>query len=163
MITRVLPRPYLSFIILALWLILAPNFNAGNVFLGGILAIATPLLTASFWPEPLRVQRPLTGLRLLARLIVDILIANIIVARLVLGPMARLQPHFVEVPIDIDDDFVATMLGSIIALTPGTVFIDLDRERRVLFIHALNVADPAALVTTIKTRYEAPLKETFGC
>jgi multicomponent K+:H+ antiporter subunit E len=54
-------------------------------------------------------------------------------------------------------------LGSIITLTPGTVSIDIDRERRILRVHALDVEDTAALVSEIKTRYEAPLKEIFGC
>ncbi len=163
MITRVLPRPILSFIILVLWLILAPTFSIGDVLLGAIVAIVTPLLTASFWPEPLRVRRPLTGLRLLGVFIFDILVANVIVARLVVGPLERLRPGFVEVPLDIDDDFVATMLGNIVALTPGTVSVDIDHERSILLLHALSEDDPEALITTIKTRYEAPLKETFGC
>jgi multicomponent K+:H+ antiporter subunit E len=58
---------------------------------------------------------------------------------------------------------VATILGSIITLTPGTVSIDIDRERRILHVHALDVEDTAGLVSEIKTRYEAPLKEIFGC
>lgn len=163
MIARVLPRPFLSFIIFALWLILAPSFSIGNALLAGVLAIAMPVLTSSFWPEPLRIQRPVTGLRLLGLFIFDVLVANWIVARLVVGPLERLRPRFVEVPIDIDDDFVATTLGSIVSLTPGTVSIDIDRERRVLLLHALDVDDPEALIATIKSRYEAPLKETFGC
>lgn len=163
MIARLFPRPVLSFIILVLWLILAPTFSIGNVLLASIVAIATPILTASFWPEPLSIQRPLTGLRLFALFIYDVLVANWIVARLVVGPLERLRPRFIEVPIDIDNDIVATMLGNIVALTPGTVSIDIDRERRVLLIHALSVDDPQALIATIKSRYEAPLKETFGC
>jgi len=93
----------------------------------------------------------------------DIIVANINVARLVLGPMSRLKPAFIEIPLDTDSDFVATILGSIITLTPGTVSIDIDRERRILHVHALDVEDTAALVSEIKTRYEAPLKEIFGC
>lgn len=163
MITRILPRPFLSFVILGLWLILAPTFSVGNVLLAAIVAIATPVLTAAFWPEPLRIQRPVAGLRLLALFMYDVLVANWIVARLVVGPLDRLRPQFIEVPLDLDDDFVATLLGSIVSLTPGTVSVDIDRGRRVLLVHALSVDDPGALIATIKSRYEAPLKETFGC
>jgi multicomponent K+:H+ antiporter subunit E len=50
-----------------------------------------------------------------------------------------------------------------VSLTPGTVSIDIDRATRMLRVHALNVADEAELIATIKRRYEAPLKEVFGC
>jgi multicomponent K+:H+ antiporter subunit E len=82
---------------------------------------------------------------------------------LVLGPLDRLDPAFVEVPLDLDDPFIATLLGSIVSLTPGTVSIEVDHDRRLLHVHALDVDDPATLIATIKARYEAPLKEIFRC
>jgi multicomponent K+:H+ antiporter subunit E len=163
MIARLFPRPYLSLTILVLWLVLATRVSFGQVLLGGTLAILVPIATAPFWPGSVTVVRPLTGLRLFGVLLYDIVVANLVVARLVVGPIDRLRSCFIEVPLDIDDDFVATILGSVVALTPGTVSIDIDRERRVLFVHVLDTDDPEALISLIKTRYEAPLKETFGC
>ncbi len=161
--SRFLPHPFLSLMILALWLVLAASASLGQVLLGGALAIGIPILTAPFWPEPLPVKRPLAGLRLFGVLLYDIVVANIVVARLVVGPLDRLEPRFVEVPLDIDDWFVATILGSVVALAPGTVSVDINRNRRVLLVHALKQKNPQQLIDTIKTRYEAPLKETFGC
>jgi multicomponent K+:H+ antiporter subunit E len=85
------------------------------------------------------------------------------VARRVVGPVGRLEPAFVEVPLDLRDPFVATILASIVSLTPGTVSIDVDQQRWVLYLHALDAPDPAALIREIKQRYEAPLKEVFAC
>jgi multicomponent K+:H+ antiporter subunit E len=62
-----------------------------------------------------------------------------------------------------DDAYVATILGSIITLTPGTLTIDIDMTRRIVHIHGLDVPDPATLIADIKSRYETPLKEIFGC
>lgn len=163
MIARLFPRPYLSLTILLLWLVLASSVSFGQVLLGGTLAILVPIATAPFWPESVTMVRPLTGLRLFGVLLYDIVVANLVVARLVVGPIDRLRSCFIEVPLDIEDDFVATILGSVVALTPGTVSIDIDRERGVLHVHVLDTDDPEALVSLIKTRYEAPLKETFGC
>jgi multicomponent K+:H+ antiporter subunit E len=69
----------------------------------------------------------------------------------------------VEVPLDIADPFVATLLGSIVSLTPGTVSIEIDRTKNVLFVHGLDIEDEAAVIASIKARYEAPLKEAFAC
>ena len=160
---RLLPRPILSLVILALWLVLASSVGVGQLLIGVVIAIAIPIATAAFWPEPISVVRPLAGLRLLGVLLFDIIVATLRVARLVVGSLDRLRPPFIEVPLDIDDRFIASILGNIVALTPGTVSVDIDRRRRTLLIHALDVGNAQALIDTIKTRYEAPLKETFGC
>jgi multicomponent K+:H+ antiporter subunit E len=57
------------------------------------------------------------------------------------------------VPLDLRDPFVATLLASVVSLTPGTVAIDIDRERWILLVHALDAPDPQALADEIKQRY----------
>jgi multicomponent K+:H+ antiporter subunit E len=161
--SHVLPRPVLSLLILGLWLVLAPAPTTGQVLIGLALAVALPLVTRGFWPGEVRVRRPLVALRLLAVVFADIVTANLLVARQVLGPPELLRPGFLEVPLGIDDPFVSTLLGSIVSLTPGTVSVDIDRGRGVLCVHALHVADAAAAVAQIKSRYEAPLREVFAC
>jgi multicomponent K+:H+ antiporter subunit E len=107
--------------------------------------------------------KALPALRLLGVVVCDIVIASIDVAKLVLGPTGRIKPAFIEVPLDLQDPFVGTLLASIVSLTPGTVSIDIDRSRWVLQVHALNVDDREAVIKAIKTRYEKPLKEIFSC
>jgi multicomponent K+:H+ antiporter subunit E len=53
------------------------------------------------------------------------------------------------------------MLATIISTAPGTVSCIVDESRARIFVHALDCADPAALVSHIKQRYEHPLKEIF--
>ena len=161
--SRVLPQPLVSLMILALWIAIAPSPSLGQVVLGGVVALAIPWFTHPFWPDPPRLLRPGVAALLFLRVIWDIVVANVEVAQLVLGPADRLHPVFIELPLEIDDPFVATILASIITLTPGTLSVDIDRARRVLLVHALDVADVPAAIDTIKRRYEAPLKEIFGC
>jgi multicomponent K+:H+ antiporter subunit E len=89
--------------------------------------------------------------------------ANLHVAKLVLGPKNRLHPAFVEVPMDIGDEFVLAVLTSIVSLTPGTVSAGLSPDRRVLLLHVLDAPNPDEIVEQVKTRYEAPLLEIFEC
>jgi len=93
----------------------------------------------------------------------DIVRANLTVARLVLGPTRNLQPAFIEVPMLIENEFVLSVLTSIISLTPGTVSSGLSPDHKMLLLHALDAPDIEALVAEIKTRYEAPLLEIFQC
>lgn len=160
---RLLPLPITSLAILGLWLVLASSYTAGSLVLGLLVAVAVPVWTVRFWPDRPVLRRPLKAVRFGLLVGRDIVAANIVVARQVLGPLDRLRPGFVEVPLDLDDPFVATLLAGVVTLTPGTVSIDIDMERKLLSVHALDVPDRSALIAQIKSRYEQPLKEIFGC
>lgn len=163
MMRCIFPRPALSATIFLLWIALSNAVSPGTLALGALLALVLPFVTRPFWPDAPRIARPAAALAFVARLVVDIVAANLAVARRVVGPISRLKPAFVEVPLDLRDPFVATLLGSIVSLTPGTVSIDVDQERWVLYVHALDAPDPATLIRDIKVRYEASLKEIFAC
>ncbi len=160
---RVLPQPLLSLLILLLWMVMASAPSLAQLALGAALAVLLPWMTRGFWPDRPRLADPVAALRLVVVVLGDIVTANLLVARQVLGPPSALRPDFLDVPLDIADPFVATMLGSIVSLTPGTVSVEIDGARGVLLVHALHVEDHAAAITTIKTRYEAPLRRIFAC
>jgi multicomponent K+:H+ antiporter subunit E len=161
--SRVFPHPLLSVAIVLAWIALARDAGAGHLLLAIVLGIAVPLFTARFSPQPAHVVQAGAALRLLVVVAWDIVIANLAVARLVVGPIRRLRPAFVEVPLDTQHPFAIGLLASIITMTPGTVSCAVDRERRLIHVHVLDAADPAAVVADVKRRYEAPLKEIFGC
>jgi len=163
MMRRLLPRPALSLALFLLWTALTNAASPATLLLGGLLALVLPFIVLPFWPDARRIVRPGLIPGFAARVIWDMLIANWAVARRVVGPVAKLSPAFVEVQLDLRDPFAATVLGSIVSLTPGTVSIDVDRERWVLQLHALDAPDPDALVREIKQRYEAPVREIFAC
>jgi multicomponent K+:H+ antiporter subunit E len=159
----VLPHPWLSLVLLLIWLLIMNSFSAGTWLLGLVLAWGIPQLTKVFWPDPPVLHRPLVLLRFALRVLVDIGIANMDVARLVLGPNRNLRPAFIEYPLELTHDFAISMLASTISLTPGTVSSDISIDRRILLIHALDVDDEQVLIETIKQRYERPLMEVFQC
>lgn len=163
MMRRLIPRPGLSAALFLLWAALTNAASAGTLLLGALLALALPFVVSPFWPDARRIARPGLVFGFAARVAWDMLLANWAVARRVVGPLAKLSPAFVEVPLDLRDPFAATVLGSIVSLTPGTVSIDVDRERWVLQLHALDAPDPDALIRNIKRRYETPIREIFAC
>ncbi len=157
------PHPWLSLVLLLVWLLIMNSVSAGTWLLGLILAWGIPQLTDVFWPNPPKLHHPLVLLRFAVRVLGDIAIANLEVAKLVVGSNANLHPAFIEYPLELTDDFAISLLASTISLTPGTVSADISDDRRTLLIHALTVDDAQALIETIKQRYERPLMEVFEC
>ncbi len=163
LLDRVLPSPFLSFGLLLTWPLLVNDFALGHWLLGGVLALIIPLLIRDPRTRPWRIRRPFGLLRFILRLFGDIVRANLDVARLVVGPVERLQPAFVEVPVELEHELAIFLLASAISLAPGTVAASLSADRRRLLVHALHSGDDQALIAEIKSRYEAPLKEIFAC
>jgi multicomponent K+:H+ antiporter subunit E len=157
--SRLLPHPLASLSLWAIWLIMNSTLSPAHMLLGAFLGLAIPALTRSLWPEKLHLRRAARFARLLVVVIYDIVLANLHVARLVLGPAARLRPAWVMVPLELTSPYAISMLASIITLTPGTVSAALSADRRTLIVHALHVHDSVAVTNRIKSRYEAPLME----
>jgi len=161
MIRRLLPHPHMSLTLVLVWLLLVNEISPGQLLLGALLGWLIPLVTSNFWPERPRPARPGVLAAYLLRLLLDILVANLEVARRVLGPVEGLKPAFVAYPLQLTDPFAISMLASTISLTPGTVSADLSPDRRTLLVHSLSTDDPQALCRAIHDRYEAPLMEIF--
>ena len=162
-IQRLLPHPITSIMLAVCWLLLQHSVSPGHLLLGGLMGILVPLFTRRFWPEHVHTGRPLTALRFTGIVLLDILVANFSVARLSMSPLSALRPGFVRLPVELDSDFAVTILASTVSLTPGTVAAELSADRAHLIIHYLDCDDEAALVRSVKERYEAPLKEIFAC
>ncbi len=160
---RWIPSPRLSLVVAGAWLIAQNSVDPGHVILAVVLGVTIPILTRPFLLDTPSLARPGRALRLLAVFAWDVVVANFRVAALVLGPNARLRPAFVEVPLDIEDEFAIAVLASMITLTPGTLSMLFRKEDGVLVVHVLDVDDPDETVNEIKQRYEAPLKEALGC
>lgn len=158
---RFLPHPLLTLTLAAIWLLLNNSLAPGQVILGLLLGWAIPWFTLRFWPQRVRIRRPLVLLRFVAIVLYDIVVANLIVARRILGRPERLQPAFVLLPLELKSDLAISLLANTISLTPGTVSARLSPDRKSLLVHGLHVPDAGELVATIKTRYEAPLREVF--
>ncbi|AQT61280.1 Na+/H+ antiporter subunit E [Cellvibrio sp. PSBB023] len=160
---RWFPHATLSMFMLVLWLLLVNEISLGQVLLGAILAWLIPWLTQGFWPESLQLRKPLVLVKFILVVLWDILIANLILVVRILGPINKLQPAFMQVPLDIEHEFTITLFASTISLTPGTVSADLSLDGRYLLVHSLHVTDIDAAIAEMKQRYEAPLKEVFEC
>ena len=159
---RVLPSPLLSAGLLVLWILLMQSASADTVALGALLAIFWPAVTASLRPVPVRVRKPLVIARLFARVVGDMLRANVHVAQAILARRQRdIHSGFVRVPLDLEDPNGLAVLAMIITFTPGTAWVQRSPDGRTLLIHVLTLADEPELVRSIKAHYERPLMEIF--
>lgn len=161
MFKRFVPHPFLTLLIIGVWILLN-GVSWGAVVLGAILGIGIPKLTSPYWPDRPHIGSPLTIVEYAVIVLGDIVVANFQVAYLILFRRGdSLRSRFVTVPLDLrTPEAIATLAGTI-TMTPGTVSADLSSDGRALLVHCLETHDAEATVATIKSRYETRLQRIF--
>jgi multicomponent K+:H+ antiporter subunit E len=160
---RWLPSPVLSAALLVGWLLLAQSISPAHWLLGGVLAVALPLLAAPMRPTPGRMRRPLVLVRLIATVGADVVRSALAVGSGVLDAGKQLpRSRFVLVPLALRDPHALAALAVITAVVPGTVWCELAPDRNAFRLHVFDVEeDDEAFVARFKARYERPLQEIF--
>ena len=153
-------HPWLSAMLALSWLLLQQTVAPVHLLSAAAIALVVPRLLDGFIGLPVTV-RVAPALRLTLVVLWDIVLSNITVARLVLGPQSRLRQAWVPVPLALTHPTAIALLASIITNTPGTVSCTVNEKRRLILVHALDCPDPAQMAADIKQRYEAPLQQIF--
>lgn len=153
-------HPWLSVLLAISWLLLQHTLAPFHLISAVLIGLLLPRLLHHFLPATTS-MRFAPALRLALVVLWDIVVSNITVARLVLGPLSRPQPAWVTVPLALSHPTAISLLASIITTTPGTVSCLIDEERRHILVHALDCSDPLQMAADIKARYEEPLRAIF--
>jgi multicomponent Na+:H+ antiporter subunit E len=93
----------------------------------------------------------------------EMLKANIEVAYRVVHPRLPIKPGIVKVRTSLQSDIAITLLANSITLTPGTMSVDVDKHRSILYVHWIDVRSPDIDVATriIVERFEKILRKIF--
>ena len=155
------PHPLVSIIVGISWVLLAHSLDVATLLMALVLAIVIPFMVKRFIDYTPNIHW-VPAIRLFFVVFWDIVISNINVAKLVLGPTKNLHPKWFRVPLDTRHEEVNALLAMIITTTPGTVSAGIDQDRGDILVHALSTDDVDAEIETIKQRYEQPLIEIFS-
>lgn len=153
---------FLVNVLLALaWTAVTGSFTPANILFGFVLgAISLHLIREQVGaPGYLSRGRRIVSLALL--FVYELILSAWRVAVTVSSPRMDLKPGIFAYPLKVDRDFEITMLSALITLTPGTLVVDVSEDRRFLFIHALDCADPDGLRRDIAEGFERKILEAF--
>ncbi|MCU0761417.1 MAG: Na+/H+ antiporter subunit E [Hydrogenophaga sp.] len=155
-----LAHPVLSALLAVSWLALSHSLELVHLLSALLIGLIVPRLIHPFLGAANRIGWG-AALRLSLVVLYDIVVSNITVARLVLGPQSRMHPAWLEVPLASSHPTVNALFATIITTTPGTVSCVVDETRGVILVHALNCDNAQAMIDDMKARYEAPLLQVF--
>lgn len=136
-----------------LWSFLLGAMSPFNLLIGALLGILLLSIVRRDQGEGFP-KRFLGFVRFALRFLVEVVIANIAIARLAIARRPNFYPHIIAVPLRLKSDAAISLLAATITLLPGTVAMGVSEDKRVLYAHAIGEADIAKArdsVTRIET------------
>ena len=149
------------------WFALTDIKDIQEVITGIVIALLISLLAGHF----LVVNQTSRGvLRRLLYLVIyifrflwELIKANLNVAYLVIHPKLPIRPGIVKIKTKLTKDSALTLLGNSITLTPGTMTVDINEDKKELYIHWIYVKEVQEDKATqeISQNFERILTEIF--
>ena len=159
---RLLPYPLLSIGVFAASLLLSGTASPPSVALGLLMALVLPQTMRRLGVAPVRIRAGGALLKLAGFVVVDILRSNWAVAQILVGVRRTERVSgFIEVPLDLEDKYALAVLAIILTSTPGTLWVEYQKEGGRLLLHVLDLVDETVWIRLIKDRYERLLMEIF--
>jgi len=121
------------------WVLLWGKFSAANI-LGGLViaALVTVLLPLPAVPIEGRLH-PLSLLRLVVFVGYQLVLSSIQVAWLAVRPGPPPLTAVLRAQMSIKSDLVLALAANILTIIPGSMALEIDQERRLLYMHVIDV------------------------
>jgi len=151
---------FLLNILLAMsWIALTGTFTPANLIIGFVLGYAVLAITQRLMAPSGYFSRVPKVLSFALFFLWELADASVRVAIVVVSPQMNIRPAVVAVPLDVRSNGAITLLANLITLTPGTLYLDVSADRRVMYIHTIHVDDLDEFRHRIKHSYERRVRE----
>ncbi|MBD7964412.1 MAG: Na+/H+ antiporter subunit E [Bacillota bacterium] len=149
----------LNLLIGVIWMFLSESYSFASFIVGFVIGAALLYLLNRFIPDSYYFKHVRAILYLVFLFIRELLLANIEVLKWVYKPKLDFQPGILALPIDVKKNWEITLLANLITLTPGTLSVDVSRDQRYIYIHALDLPDVNETIVSIKESFEKAIRE----
>ncbi len=141
------------------WIALTGTFTPANLLFGFVLGYGLLAFTQRLLPPSRYFTMVPRVIAFVLFFLLELIQANLRVALSVLSPRLDLRPAVVAIPLDVRSDPAITLLANLITLTPGTLYLDVSADRRVMYVHTIHVHDLEQFRQGIKNGFERRVKE----
>ncbi|RLG83035.1 MAG: cation:proton antiporter [Thermoprotei archaeon] len=128
------------------YIVFSGSVSPYDLITGAIVAIVVGLLVANIVVEkPSKLLQIWRFFYLIAYAIYYFFIAEVKahldVMYRILHPKMPVNPGIVRVPYYVETDYAMTTIANSITNTPGTVVVDIDPEKKIMYVHWINIKD----------------------
>lgn len=154
----------LGAVLVVIWTLLWGEASPANVASGAIVA-ALLLVAFPLDHDIIAVRhrlRPVAALRLAGFFFADLLRSSVATAVDVVRPQSQVRTGVIACPLRVDNDGLVTFLANMIAVSPGTMPIEVAYRPHVIYVHSLRATDPDSLRAFVARLEELAVRALGG-
>ena len=167
-----IPAVIATFVLcMGFWVLLTWNFSSGELTAGALVSLAAALFASRFMVHEkafwLFNPAKLFGLIYYVLIVfpVELIKANVDVAKRCFGGCKNVNPGIVKIPVDVESEYGQAMLANSITLTPGTITMEVTEEddQTYYYVHWIDVTAPSGKEAgdAIKANLEKGVRRVF--
>ena len=152
----------LNLLITLVWVGLSQDLSFSNLFLGFLIGFVLLFAISPMFPQRGYFSKIFLFLEFLIFYIYELIKSNLEVAWDVLTPQDLSEPAIVRIPLEIKSDIQIALLMNLITFTPGSLSVDLSKDKKTLYVHGMFVDDEEQFRANIKEGFERKIRKLFG-
>ncbi len=89
----------------------------------------------------------------------ELILSNYAIMKVVVKPKLDIKPGIFALPIEVKKDWEIMVLSNLITLTPGTLVMDISDDKKLIYVHAMDLQDVDEAIDSIKSTFEKAIME----
>jgi len=149
----------LNLFIAFLWMFLQDEWSFLTFVTGYIVGLVVLYSLRRFFPTSFYTRRFFAMVKLFLLFVRESIVSSIAIIREVIRPQIKVSPGIFKMETDLEGDLEITLLALLLTLTPGSVVMEVSRDNKVFYLHALSLPESKEAVFKSQKKYEKAIKE----
>ncbi len=141
------------------WIGLIGKINLANFIDGLLLGFFIVLLAKHQFKTTPNLSKLPKAILFILFFFYEVIKANLKVAYDIITPKHHMKPGIIAFPLDAQSDIEITFLANVVTLTPGTLALDVSKDKTIMYIHAMYIDNVEDFILKTKINFEKPLLE----
>ncbi|WP_449537409.1 Na+/H+ antiporter subunit E [Ferdinandcohnia sp. Marseille-Q9671] len=149
----------LNLFIAVTWMFISNAYDFGAFFGGYLIGLFLIFILRRYFPQRFYLNNVWAVIKLILIFFRELILSNYAIMKVVVKPRLDIKPGIFALPTELEKDWEIMVLANLITLTPGTLVVDISDDRKLLYIHAMDLPDADEAIDSIKNTFEKAIME----
>jgi multicomponent Na+:H+ antiporter subunit E len=150
-----------NLLLAVVWSLMIEDLTIATLFVGFVCGFVLLWFLRPLLGETVYFQKVPQVIRFMGFLVKELVVANLKLAWHIITPRNTFRPGVIAIELDPMTDLEAALLANFVTITPMSFSVDLSSDRKVLYVHMMDIKDVAEAKRSIKEQYEKLLLEVL--
>jgi len=151
----------LNLLIAMVWMLLHDEWNMLTFTVGFLLGFLIIFSVRRFFPTPFYGRKLWSIMKLIYLFSIDLVVSSVLVIGQIIRPKLNIQPGIFRMETKLKSEWELSMLVNLLTLTPGSVIMEIELEKGLLYVHTMDIEKLQDSVIKTKNKLEDVIIEVM--